>query len=308
MPRPPSATRRGLGRSVFRRAAEAAAGYLIAISGWTAIAVLAAIAVFLFLDSWQALTTVGLPRMLTGTVWFPTSDPPRYGMLPAIVGTAWVTLVAMIVCLPVGIAAAVFISEFAPRRVKEPAKTMVEFMAAVPSVVYGLIGLTLLVQPMRALFRMPSGLSAVTAGLVVGIMALPTVVSIAEDALHAVPNDLRHGSLALGNTRWQTIRKVVLPSAGSGIFAGAMLGVGRAIGETMVVLMLAGNQNIVPLTPFESVKTLTGTIAGEMGETIRGGLHFSVLFSMGLVLFVVTFAVNFAADVILERSRRRWRR
>jgi len=308
MREPSSNRRQGLGRLAIRRAAEAAVRNLIAISGWTAIAVLAAIAIFLFLNSTQAISKLGLGHMLGGTSWFPTSTPPEFGMLPAIVGSLWVTIVAMVVCIPVGIAAAIYISEFAPPRSKELLKTLIEFMAAVPSVVYGLLGLALLVQPIREIFHLQSGLSALTAGLVVGIMALPTVISISEDALHAVPNDLRQGSLALGNTRWQTIYKVTVPSAASGIFAGAMLGLGRAIGETMVVLMLAGNQNIVPLTPFASVKTLTGTIAGEMGETIRGGLHFSVLFAMGLVLFVVTFLVNFAADIVLERQRRRWRR
>lgn len=305
---PTSRRRQGLGRPGFRRAAEAAVDRLIAISGWTAIVVLAAIALFLLLYSLQAWKVVGPVPLLTGTTWFPTSNPPLFGMVPAIVGSLWVTVVAMTVCLPLGIASAVYISEFAPRRLKDPAKSIVEFMAAVPSVVYGLLGLALLVQPLRRALHMQSGLSALAAGLVVGIMALPTVISIAEDALHAVPNDLRQGSLALGNTRWQTVYKVVVPAASSGIFAGAMLGIGRAVGETMVVLMLAGNQNIVPLTPLASVKTLPGTIAGEMGETIRGGLHFSALFAMGLVLFVATFLVNLAADVVLDRQRKRWRR
>lgn len=308
MSNPPSQQRQGLDRPQLRRAVETGARNLIAVSGWTAIAVLAAIAVFLFLNSTRAFAEVGLVDMLTGDTWFPTSEPPQFGFLPAIVGSLWVMLVAMLVFIPVGVAAAVFISEFAPKRMKEISKSIIEFMAAVPSVVYGLLGLTLLVQPMRRLFQMDTGLSAVTAGFVVGIMALPTVISISEDALHAVPKDLRNGSLALGNTRWQTIYKVVLPSASSGIFAGSMLGVGRAVGETMVVLMLAGNQNIVPGSPFMSVKTMPGTIAGEMGETIRGGLHFSELFAMGLVLFAITFAVNLAADVVLERQRKRWRR
>ncbi|TLM94730.1 MAG: ABC transporter permease subunit, partial [Actinobacteria bacterium] len=142
----------------------------------------------------------------------------------------------------------------------------------------------------------------------VGVMALPTIVSIAEDAMHAVPNDLRTGSLALGNTRWQTTYKVVLPAASSGIFAAVMLGLGRAIGETMVVLMLAGNAGIIPADPFTSVRTMPGTIAGEMAEVVQGGLHYSVLFAMALTLFVITFVVNLAADVVLERQRKRWRR
>jgi phosphate transport system permease protein len=153
-----------------------------------------------------------------------------------------------------------------------------------------------------------SGLTALTAGLVVGVMSLPTIISIAEDALHSVPKELRQGSLALGNTRWQTTYKVVVPSASSGIFAAVMLGLGRAIGETMVVLMLAGNSGLVAKSPLEPVRTLTGTIAQEMGEVVRGGTHYSVLFAMGLVLFTLTFLINLAADAVLENQRKRWRR
>jgi phosphate transport system permease protein len=143
---------------------------------------------------------------------------------------------------------------------------------------------------------------------VVGVMTLPTIISISEDALYSVPGAMRQGSLALGNTRWQTTYKVVLPAASSGIFAAVMLGLGRAIGETMVVLMLAGNSGIIPHSPLEAARTMTGTIAQEMGEVVRGGQHFSVLFAMGLVLFAITFAVNLAADAVLERQRKRWGR
>jgi phosphate transport system permease protein len=181
-------------------------------------------------------------------------------------------------------------------------------MAAVPSVVYGFLGVAVLIPWVKTTFHLTSGMTALTGGLVLGIMSLPTVISISEDALHAVPDALRQGSLALGNTRWQTIYKVVVPSASSGIFAGVMLGLGRAIGETMAVLMLTGNAAIIPTNVFESVRTMTGTIAAEMGEVVFGGLHYSVLFSVGLVLFGITFAINLAADLVLERQRKRWRR
>ncbi len=210
--------------------------------------------------------------------------------------------------VPVGIAAAVYLSEFARGAVKELAKAVVEFMAAVPSVVLGLLGLAYVVPWVKVTFDVSSGLTAFAAGLVVGILCLPTIITISEDALHSVPDALRQGSLALGNTRWQTAYKVVVPAGGSGIFAAVMLGLGRAIGETMVVLMLAGNSGLIVRTPFESARTLTGTIAGEMAEVVRGGLHFSVLFAMALVLFAVTFVVNLAADWVLERQRQRWRR
>ncbi len=296
------------GRLRRRRVVEAAGRGVITIAGWAAILLLAAIAAFLGLNALQALRRVGLWSMVAGNSWYPTSDPAAFGFLPAEGGSLWVSMVALMFCVPLGVTTALFISEFAGRRLKEIAKSVVELMAAVPSVVLGLIGIALLVQPIKRLFNLPTGLTALTAGLMVGLMCLPTIVSIAEDAMHAVPSDLRHGSYALGNTRWQTAYKVVLPSASSGIFAAVMLGMGRAIGETMVVLMLAGNSGLVPSSPFESARTLTGTMAGEMGEVVFGGMHYSVLFAMGLLLFGATFIINLAADVLLERQRKRWRR
>jgi phosphate transport system permease protein len=273
-----------------------------------AILILAGIFVFLVLNSLQAIREVGLWEMLSGKDWYPTSSNARFGFLPAEVGSLWVTFVALVASVPIGIAAAIYLSEFAEGSFKEVAKSVVEFMAAVPSVVLGLLGLAFVVPWVRVSFELSSGLTAFAAGLIVGILVLPTVISISEDALHAVPDSLRQGSLALGNTRWQTIYKVVVPAASSGIFAAVMLGLGRAIGETMVVLMVAGNSGLIPVTPFEAARTLTGTIAGEMAEVVRGGLHFSVLFTMALVLFTITFVVNLAADHVLEKQRQRWRR
>ncbi len=300
--------RRRTGRPAFRRAAESVVTRAIAFSGIAAIVILAAITVFLGMNALRAVGDVGLWSMITGTDWFPTSKEPSYGFLPAIVGSLWVTAVALVVSVPVGVAAAIYISEFASRRTKEVAKSVIEFMAAVPSVVLGLMGLAVLVPSIRVLMRLDTGLTAFAAGIMVGVMALPTIISISEDAMHAVPADLRTGSLALGNTRWQTVHKVVLPAASSGVFAAVMLGVGRAIGETMVVLMLAGNSGIVPNTPLVSVRTMPGTIAGEMAEVVQGGEHYSVLFAMALVLFAMTFIINLVADVVLENQRKRWRR
>jgi phosphate transport system permease protein len=296
------------GRPAFSRAAEAVITQLIRASGLVAIVILAAITVFLGLNAIRAIGEIGVLDMIAGTDWFPTSAKPKFGFAPSIAGSLWVTAVALAVCVPLGIAAAIFISEFASRRLKELAKSIIEFMAAVPSVVLGLMGVALLVPNVRTWLHLDTGLTAFTAGLVVSAMALPTIITISEDAMHAVPRDLRIGSLALGNTHWQTVYKVILPAASSGIFAAVMLGLGRAIGETMVVLMLAGNSGIIPDTPFVSARTMPGTIAGEMAEVVQGGLHYSVLFAMALLLFVVTFLVNLAADVVLERQRRRWRR
>jgi phosphate transport system permease protein len=296
------------GRPAFRRAAEPVITRLIWGSGWLAIIILAAIAGFLVYNALQAFQKVGLWPMVSGTSWYPTSTPPLFGFLPAELGSVFVTITALMLAVPLGVAAAVHVSEFTGRRTKEYLKSVIEFMAAVPSVVYGLIGIRLLSPVVQHSLNLSSGLTALSAGLMVGVMALPTIVSISEDALHAVPDELRQGSLALGNTRWQTIRKVIIPSASAGIFAAVMLGLGRAIGETMVVLMMAGNAGVIPTTLLESVKTMPGTIAQEMGETVQGGLHFSTLFAMGLVLFSLTFAINLAADVVLERQRKKWRR
>lgn len=298
------------GRAAARRAAEAVAGRLIELSGWSAIMVLTAIAVFLAANAWMAASSplAGLGRMLSGTSWYPTSTPALFGFLPYIVATARVTGVALLIAVPIGILAAIHISEFAGRRTKEISKSVIEFMAAVPSVVYGLMGVYVVGPAIKQLFHLPSALTALSAGAVLGFMALPTIISISEDAMHAVPADLRQGSLALGNTRWQTTRKVVVPAASSGIFAAVMLGLGRAIGETMVVLMVAGNSMELTWSLTTSGRPLTAVIAGEMGEVVQGGLHFSALFVVGLTLFVVTFLVNLAADLVLERQRAKWRR
>lgn len=303
-----SEKRRRSGRPATRRAAEGVVKRLITLSGFAGIVVLALISVFLVLNSLRAINEVGLWDMIAGTDWYPTSKNPKFGFLPAEVGSLWITGVALLLCVPVGILSAVYISEFAGRRLKELVKSIIEFMAAVPSVVLGLIGIALIVPLVRVEFGLDTGLTGFTAGIMVGVMALPTIISIAEDAMHAVPRDLRTGSYALGNTRWQTVYKVVVPSASSGIFAAVMLGLGRAIGETMVVLMLAGNSGIIPSTPFVSMRAMPSTIAGETAEVVQGGLHYSALFTMALVLFVITFSVNLAADVVLERQRKRWRR
>jgi len=290
------------------RTLDSAATVIITALGWTAIFVLIGIAGFLVHSSLRAFDEVGIWSMIAGSGWFPTSSDARFGFLPAQVGSIWVTIVALSACVPIGVLSAVYLSEFASTRFRETAKTIIEFMVTIPSVVFGLIGLAVLVPLIREYLPVDSGLIGLTAGLVVGIVCLPTIISISEDALRSVPNELRHGSIALGNTRWQTAYKVILPAASSGVFASVMLGMGRAIGETMVVLMLAGNAGIIPTSPLEAARTMTGTIAQETGEVVRGSVHFSVLFALGLVLFVSTFIINLSADMVLERSRKKWRR
>jgi len=296
------------GRPGFSRAADAVVRRAIAVCGWLAIAILGAIFVFLLVNSMKAIQEVGLWKMISGTDWYPTASPARYGFLPAEAGSLWVTGVALLLAVPIGIGASIYLSEFAKGRLKDIAKSIVEFMSAVPSVVLGLLGVAYLAPVIQRTFGLESGLTALTAGIVVGVMTLPTIISISEDALYSVPAAMRQGSLALGNTTWQTTYKVVVPAASSGIFAAVMLGLGRAIGETMVVLILAGNSGLIPTSSLQAARTMTGTIAQEMGEVVRGGTHYSVLFAMGLVLFAITFVVNLAADIVLERQRKRWRR
>jgi len=272
------------------------------------IAALLAILCFLLLNSFRAVGEVGLWEMLSGTIWHPTSSPPAFGFLPAESGSLWVTLIAIVCAMPIGVGAAVCLSEFISGRVREVAKSLVECIATVPSVALGLLGMTFLVPWIRTFFSLPSGLTALAAGLMVGILCLPTIVSISEDALTAVPDALRQGSLAMGNTKWQTAVKIVVPAAWPGIFAAILLGFGRAVGETMVVLMIAGNSGLVVQGPFEAARTLPGTIASEVAEVVRGGLHYSALFAMALVLFLSTFVVNLIAAQVIDRSRRRWSR
>lgn len=292
----------------FSRLSDRAARVIISVFAWSAIIILVLICAFLFQGSLKAIREVGLPNMISGASWFPTAQEAEFGFLPAEVGSLWVTIMALVVCVPIGVLAALYLSEFAPLRVKEVGKMVVEFIAAIPSVVFGLMGLTFLVPWIQRSLGLESGLTALCAGLMVGFMVLPTVISISEDAMHAVPDDLRRGALALGNTHWQTAVKIVLPAASSGIFAAIMLGLGRAIGETMIVLMLAGNAGIIPHTPFLAARTMTGTIAQETGEVVRGGLHYSVLFAMGLVLFAQTFVLNLIAGTLLDRQKRKWQR
>jgi phosphate transport system permease protein len=297
-----------ISRSGFARVSDVIARSAISLLSWSAIIILLAIAAFLLSNSIRALREVGLLSLLGGSDWYPTSGQALFGFLPAESGSVWITALALLLAAPIGIMAALYLTEFASHSIAELAKTLIEFMAAIPSVVFGLMGLTLIVPLVQKQLHLDSGLTALSAGLVVGIVCLPTIISISEDALRAVPDTLRQGSLALGNTRWQTACKVVIPAASSGLFAALMLGLGRAIGETMVVLMLAGNAGLIVTSPFEAARSITGTIAQETGEVVRGGLHFSVLFAMGLVLFVVTFLINLAADVVLQRQRKQWRR
>ncbi len=240
--------------------------------------------------------------------WRPTSAVERtYGALALIAGTASVTGLAMAVSIPFSLAAAVFIGEFARGRVRETLKVLVELLAAIPSVVWGFIGLSILNPLIIDAFGVPIGLNVLNAGVILGLMAAPIMTTIAEDALKAVPEGYREAAEALGATRWQVVRRVAIPAARNGLVAAVLLGVGRGFGETMVVLMASGHAINLPDSVFDSVRALTATIAAELGETAVGSDHYRALFTLGILLFAVTFAVNLAADLVVRGIRRKGR-
>lgn len=278
---------------------------LIFTSAIASIIFVLLIFIFLLREGLMLFRQVGVLDFLVGKFWYPISEPPRFGILPLILGSLWVTLGATIISVPLGIACAIYIGEIAPGWVREVLKVGVELLAAIPSIVLGFIGLVTLVPLVKKLFGLPTGLTAISGSIMLAFMAMPTIVSIMEDALNAVPRSYREGSFAMGATQWQTIHRIVLPSASSGIIAAVMLGIGRVIGETMAVMMITGNAAVIPKN-FESffrpVRTMTATIAAEMGEAVQGSDHYFALFAIGIVLFVITFIVNLFADMSLHRA------
>ncbi len=241
---------------------------------------------------------------LSGREWFPTARPAAVlGALPLLAGTLLVTLFSIILALPLGLAAAVYLAEIADNRVRQLLKPMIELLAGIPSVVYGFFGLVVIVPFIQRSFQLPVGESALAGSIVLGIMALPTIISISEDALRATPRHIKEASLALGASRWQTIREVTIPSAASGITAAAILGAGRAIGETMAVLMVTGNSAVLPASILQPVRTIPATLAAELGEAPFGGVHFKALFALGCLLFLLTLAINVAVERIIDKTK-----
>ena len=237
--------------------------------------------------------------------WRPTSElEPTYGILALIAGTASVTGLAMLVAVPFSLGAAIYIAEFATGKTREALKVIVELLAAIPSVVWGFIGLSIMNPLIIKLFNVPVGLTVLNAGIILGLMAAPIMTSIAEDALKAVPDRYREAAEAMGATRWQVIYKVVLPAAKNGLLGAVLLGVGRGFGETMAVLMATGHSINIPTSVFDSVRALTATIAAELGETAVGSPHYRALFTIGIFLFVITFIINLTADLIVRGIRK----
>ncbi len=288
----------------LRKIKEFLAEAAIKISGVASIFIVGLIFIFLLKEGVQLFKTVKPGDFLLGKSWYPISEPPDFGILPLILGSLLVTAGAALISIPLGVAAAVYIAEVAPPKLKEVLKSGVELLAAIPSVVLGFIGMVTIVPWAKTLFHIPTGLTAFAGSVVLAFMAMPTIVSIAEDALYSVPKSYKEGAYALGATKWQTIYRVIVPSAGSGILAAVMLGIGRVVGETMAVMMITGNSASMPRGFLYPVRTLTATVAAEMGETVQGSDHYYALFAIGIVLFLITFAINMTADMFLHRKRK----
>ncbi|MFA5143574.1 MAG: phosphate ABC transporter permease subunit PstC [Candidatus Omnitrophota bacterium] len=276
---------------------------LILICGMVSIFIVAIIFLFLLKEGLALFKFIRLPEFLLGKSWYPISEPPQLGILPLILGSLLVTMGAAIISIPIGVGCAVYIAEIAPARSKEVLKAGIELLAAIPSVVLGFIGMVTLVPLVKSLFHLPTGLTALSGSIMLAFMAMPTIVSIAEDALYSVPKSYKEGAFALGATHWQTIRRVMLPAASSGILAAVMLGIGRVIGETMAVMMITGNAAVIPQSILAPVRTLTATVAAEMGEAVVGSEHYFALFAIGIVLFVISFAINVTADLFLHKKK-----
>jgi phosphate transport system permease protein len=278
----------------------------IKIGGMSGIILIVAILIFILKESSQFLfSRFDVVEFLTSENWAPTSVKKiEYGTLALFAGTFSVTIVSMTIAVPIGLACSFYISEFCPPKRREIYKILIEFLAAIPSVVWGFIALAVINPLMITLFNVPSGLDILNAAIILSFMSLPLIVSIGEDALRAVPESYREAAEAMGATRWEVAVKVLLPAAKNGLMAAALLGVGRALGETMAVLMATGHSERIPESVFDPVRTLTATIAAELGEAPKGGEHYQVLFTIGLYLFLLSLIVNVVADRLVRGKKK----
>ena len=248
--------------------------------------------------------TISVKDVFAGAEWFPTATPaPQFGFLPLVTGTLWVSFFAILIALPFGLAVAIYMSEVANHRVRNMLKPVIELLSGIPSVVYGFFGLIVIVPFLQEFFNLPVGESGLAGALVLAIMALPTIITVTEDAMRNCPRAMREASLALGATHWQTIYKVVIPYSISGITSGVVLGIGRAVGETMAVLMVTGNAAVIPHSILEPLRTIPATIAAELGEAPAGGAHYGALFMLGVVLFFISLLINFTVEAVSNKQR-----
>jgi phosphate transport system permease protein len=288
----------GMAASRYRVTSERIIEAVIALCGVSAVIFILAIFGFIAKEGIGFLLTNGA-EMFGSADWSPTHSTPVYGILALVVGTAWVVGLSLVISVPIGLAAAVYLSEFAPPSVREVLKIVVELLAAIPSVVWGFIGV-MLINPLLQAAGAPIGLNGLNGAILLALMTLPLLVSLGEDALRAVPDSYRQAAVALGATRWEMIRRVLLPAAKPGLLVAVLLGFGRCVGETMAVLMVTGHAIQLPTSIYDPVRTLTATIAAELGEAVRGGQHYQSLFALGLLLFGITFVVNLIADLTVR--------
>jgi len=277
--------------------------WIFAVLAFASLFFLIGISIVLFKEGLPIFQKVSFFGFIFGKSWYPTYEPAEFGILPLILASAWVTFGALLVCVPLGIGSALYIHEIAGTKQRAVLKPLIEILSGIPSIVYGFFAMAVMSPFLQRLLNLPTGLCAFTASLVLGIMAVPTVCSLAEDALGFVPNSFREASFAVGANRWQTLTQVVIPAAGSGISTAVILGMSRAIGETMTVLMAAGGAAVIPKSYFEPVRPMTATIAAEMGEAVMGSSHYNALFAIGLIIFIVTFAFNIIAEIISRKFR-----
>ena len=267
------------------------------------VVILGLIIVFLFREGLPIFREVSVREFLFGREWYPTYSPPSYGIWPLIVGSLIVTFFSSLLAVPLGVLSAVYISEIAPPAIKEILKSIIELLAGLPSVVLGFFGMVIVAPWLQDTFDLPTGLNIVNASVILAVMAVPTISSISEDALYAVPQDFKEASYALGATKFETIARIIIPAALSGISTAVILGMARAIGETMVVLMVAGGAAAIPESIFDSVRPMPASIAAEMGEAPFRSGHYHALFATGIVLFFMTLAFNLIADYIAQKFK-----
>ena len=277
--------------------------WIFAVLAFSSLFFLVGIIAVLFKEGLPVFKIVNVGRFIFGKAWYPTYVPPDFGILPLILASVWITLGAIVVCVPLGVGSALYLHELASHKQRAVLKPLIEILASIPSVVFGFFGMVVLTPFIQKTFHLSTGFCALNASLILGAMAVPTVCSIAEDALSYVPNSFREASFAVGANRWQTLTQVIIPAAGSGIATAVMLGMSRAIGETMTVLMVAGGSAVIPHSYLESVRPMTATIAAEMGEAPMGGDHYHALFAIALVLFLTTLIFNIIAEIISRRFR-----
>ena len=284
---------------------EPAVEWLIRLCGWSAILLVFGIFFFVFREALPVLGgKLNFTEFFTSPEWRPTAEPePHYGVLALLLGSLTVTGLAMLIAVPLGLGAAVFVSEFSSGRTRETLKVLIELLAAIPSVVWGFIGYMVLGPIIIWTTGAPVGVCLLNGAVILALMSVPIIVSVGEDALKAVPDAYREAALSLGASRWEIVYRVLFPAAKNGLLAAVLLGVGRAIGETMAVLMATGHAIQIPHSLLDPIRTLTATIAAELGEAVQGETHYRVLFVIGLVLFVVTFIVNLTADLVVKGIR-----